>query len=98
MVRRRQSICIFVSALALTVLVYFNYGALNTLSSINKDDLFNKPTSKLHDDSDKLVSVYMFVRHGARTPLHLAKGIEEVNLDPKFNFFLKIGYIIIKKI
>lgn len=35
-----------------------------------------RPDSILRNE--KLISVHMFTRHGARTPLHLIKGLEEV--------------------
>ncbi len=47
----------------------------------NKSDSSSSSSSSssLSGFSDeKLISVHMFSRHGARTPLHLIKGLEEV--------------------
>lgn len=32
----------------------------------------------LESENEKLISVHMFTRHGARTPLNLIKGLDEV--------------------
>ena len=42
----------------------------------NKSDSSSSSLSGFNEE--KLISVHMFSRHGARTPLHLIKGLEEV--------------------
>ena len=47
-----------------------------TTTSFLAENLYFQETKK----HEKLVSVQLVTRHGARTPLHLIPGIEEVSL------------------
>ena len=57
-------------------LVCLGGSAALTIRYFLKDSSFI--SSKATLDNERLVCVHLFSRHGARTPLHIISGIEEV--------------------
>ncbi len=63
------------AATAITLRFFY----LESFAANKSDSSSSSSSSSLSGFSDeKLISVHMFSRHGARTPLHLIKGLEEV--------------------
>jgi hypothetical protein len=68
--------------------------------TFNNTNRSEKKSIALNGKQDKLVSVQMLHRHGARTPLHLIPGIEEVRFRQfqsidlykiEFSFFSRLS-------
>ena len=55
----------------------FQFKNMNeSVETWSEADVLTLPDSS----NEKLISVHMFSRHGARTPCYLIKGLEEVHL------------------
>lgn len=70
--RNKKLLFKLLSVSAATAITFHFFYSKNLTTASNRYDRSN----------DKLISVHMFSRHGARTPLHLIKGLDEAVYKP----------------